>query len=71
MTKKKERPKYIAMRDLALQQLKSGQSLTGKGGIFEPIVKEFLENALAAEMDAYLDEEESQIKSILLILFVN
>jgi len=34
------------------------KSLTGKGGIFEPIVKEFLESALAAEMDSHLDEEE-------------
>ena len=39
MTKKKETPEYIAMRDLALEQLKSGKSLTGKGGVFEPIIK--------------------------------
>jgi len=58
MANKKESPEYIAMRDLALEQLKSGQSLTGKGGVFEPIIKEFLENALEAEMDAHLDEEE-------------
>lgn len=56
--RKKETPEYIAMRDLALEQLKRGQSLTGKGGIFEPIVKEFLESALEAEMDVHLDEEE-------------
>jgi len=58
MTKKKESPEYIAMRDLALEQLKSGKSLTGKGGVFEPIIKEFLENDLEAGMDAHLDEEE-------------
>jgi len=58
MGRKKESAEYIAMRDLALQQLKSGQSLTGKGGVFEPIVKEFLESALSAEMDAHLDESE-------------
>lgn len=56
--RKKETPEYIAMRDLALEQLKSGKSLTGKGGFFEPIIKEFLESALEAEMDAHLDEEE-------------
>jgi transposase-like protein len=56
--RKKETPEYIAMRDLALEQLKSGQSLTGKGGIFEPIIKDFIESALEAEMNAHLDEEE-------------
>jgi transposase-like protein len=56
--RKKETPEYIAMRDLALEQLKSGKSLTGKGGIFEPIVKEFIESALEAEMDVHLNEEE-------------
>ena len=54
----KETPEYLAMRDLALEQLKSGQSLTGKGGIFEPIIKDFIESALEAEMNAHLDEEE-------------
>jgi len=58
MARKKESSEYKAMRDLALQQLKSGQSLTGKGGVFEPIVKEFLESALQSEMDAHLDEAE-------------
>lgn len=56
--KKKESPEYIAMRDLALKQLKSGKSLTGEGGVFAPIIKEFIENALAAEMETHLDEEE-------------
>lgn len=56
--KKKESPEYIAMRDLALKQLKSGKSLTGEGGIFAPIIKEFLESALAAEMETHLGEEE-------------
>ena len=46
------------MRDLALEQLKSGKSLTGKGGIFEPIIKEFLESALEAEMDTHLSEDQ-------------
>ncbi len=58
MGRRKESPEYKAMRDLALEQLKRGQSLTGKGGVFEPIVKEFLESALQAEMDAHLDPAE-------------
>jgi len=58
MIDKKETPEYIAMRDLALAQLNSGKSLTGKGGIFEPIVKEFIESALDAEMDIHLRGKE-------------
>lgn len=53
-----ERRKDLAMRDLALEQLRSGKSLTGKGGVFAPIINEFLENALSAEMESHLDEEE-------------
>lgn len=59
--KKKESPEYIAMRDVALQQLKSGKSLTGEGGIFAPIIKEFLESALSAEMESHLDEDERNL----------
>ena len=55
---KKESPEYIAMRDLALTQLRSGKSLTGEGGVFAPIIKEFLESSLSAEMESHLDEEE-------------
>jgi len=56
--KKKETPEYRAMRDLALDQLRSGKSLTGEGGVFAPIIKEFLESALSAEMEDHLSEEE-------------
>ncbi|MFV0505358.1 MAG: IS256 family transposase, partial [Bacteroidales bacterium] len=55
---KKESAEYIAMRDLALSQLKSGKSLTSEGGVFSPIIKEFLESALSAEMEVHLDAEE-------------
>jgi transposase-like protein len=55
---KKESADYIAMRDLALSQLRSGKSLTGEGGVFSPIIKEFLESALSAEMEGHLDDEE-------------
>jgi putative transposase len=53
---RKETPEYRAMRDLALEQLRSGKSLTGEGGVFAPIIKEFLESALSAE--DHLSEEE-------------
>jgi putative transposase len=61
MAKKKESAEYIAMRDLALEQLKNGKSLTGKDGVFAPILKEFLESALEAEMEEHLSDEERSL----------
>jgi putative transposase len=40
----------------AIEQLKSGQSLTGKGGILTPLIKKILEAALEGEMDSHLSE---------------
>jgi len=51
-------PEFKSLRDQALKQLLSGQSLTGKDGVFEPLLKQFLESALEAEMDVHLDEKE-------------
>jgi putative transposase len=53
-----ESEEFKAMRTLALEQLMSGKSLTGKGGAFAPLLKEFLETALDAEMHSHLDENE-------------
>ena len=61
MTDKKETPEYVAMRNLALEQLRSGKSLTGKGGVFAPIIKDFLETALSAEMETPLDDQERDL----------
>ncbi|MFA7491341.1 MAG: IS256 family transposase [Mariniphaga sp.] len=55
-----ESEEYKAMRAKALAQLRSGESLTGKDGAFAPLIKEFIETALQAEMDAHLDPEERQ-----------
>lgn len=52
---------YQLMRDKALAQLRSGESLTGKDGSFGPLLKEFLEAALDGEMSSHLDESERQI----------
>lgn len=46
------------MRDKALQQLMSGQSLTGKDGVFAPLLQQFLESALEGEMSSHLTELE-------------
>lgn len=54
---------FKEMRDKALDQLKSGKSLTGEGGVFEPMLKQFLESALESEMDEYLDDSQRSKKN--------
>ncbi|MBK5245234.1 MAG: IS256 family transposase [Eubacteriaceae bacterium] len=53
-----ESEEFKMMRDKALQQLMSGQSLTGKDGVFAPLLKQFLESALEGEIASHLDEHE-------------
>lgn len=48
------------LQSKALYQLKSGQSLFGKGGAFAPMLKQFLEAALESEMEGHLDEHERE-----------
>lgn len=55
-----ESEEFKKMQKLALEQLRSGQSLTGKGGAFAPLMKQFLETALAVEMEEHLSEEERE-----------
>lgn len=53
-----ESEEFKAMQAKALAQLKAGQSLTGKDGAFAPLLKQFLEAALDAEMNQHLDGDE-------------
>jgi putative transposase len=55
-----ERTEFEQMRDQALEQLLKGQSLTGKDGVFAPLLQQFLESALEAEMNSHLKDEERQ-----------
>jgi transposase-like protein len=55
-----ESEEFKKMQKLALEQLRSGQSLTGKGGAFAPLLKQFLETALAVEMEEHLSEDERE-----------
>lgn len=58
--KKQHSPEYEALKTKALQQFKEGKSLLGKDGAFAPLLKEFLEEALQAEMESHLEEERPQ-----------
>ncbi len=53
-----ELEEFKAMQAKALKQLRSGESLTGKDGVFGPLLKQFIETALEAEMEAHLDAFE-------------
>jgi putative transposase len=49
---------YEALKKKTLEQFRSGKSLFGKDGAFAPMLKDFLETALQAEMDDHLDDEQ-------------
>ena len=48
------------LKQKTLEQFKSGKSLFGKDGAFAPILKEFIEAALEAEMEAHLSKETEE-----------
>ncbi len=54
---------YELMQEKALKQLKSGKSMLGKDGAFTPLLKQFLETALQAEMEEHLSEVERSKKN--------
>lgn len=58
-----ESKEFTEMRDKALEQLMSGKSLLGKDGALAPILQQFLESALEAEMEEHLDEQERSKKN--------
>ena len=57
---KKKNEEYEALKKKALEQFKTGQPLLGKDGAFAPLLKEFLESVLDAEVEEHLDEGERQ-----------
>ena len=55
MKTEKESFDYESLKTKALEQLRTGKSLYGKDGAFAPLLKDFLESALEAELEAHLD----------------
>ena len=47
---------YNEFKADAIEKIKSGQPLTGKGGILTPLLKELLESALEGELESHLSE---------------
>jgi transposase-like protein len=52
--KNDELGEYESLKKKVLEQFRSGKSLTGKGGAFAPLLKQFIEIALESELDAHL-----------------
>lgn len=52
---------YNELREKALKQFRQGKSLFGKDGAFAPLLKNFLEEALEAEMNNHLDQETREL----------
>lgn len=49
---------YEAFKKEARSRLKNGQTLLGKEGVFTPLLKEFLEEAMEGELEAHIEEDE-------------
>jgi putative transposase len=49
---------FEAFKKQAATRLKSGESLLGKDGVFTPLLKEFLEEALEGELEAHIEQVE-------------
>ncbi len=55
---------YNEFKAEAIEKIKSGQPLTGKGGILTPLLKELLESALEGELESHLlENRESGISN--------
>jgi len=49
---------FEAFKKTAAARLKKGDSLLGKEGVFTPLLKEFLEEALSGELDVHIEDSE-------------
>jgi transposase-like protein len=63
MEKKKEAFDYEALKKKTLEQFRSGKDLFSKGGAFAPLLKDFLEAALQAELEEHLDQEAPELNN--------
>lgn len=63
MEKKKEAFDYEALKKKTLEQFRSGKDLFSKGGAFAPLLKDFLEAALQAELEEHLDQEDPEVNN--------
>lgn len=60
MEQKKQAFDYEALKKKTLEQVRSGKGLFSKGGAFAPLLKDFLEAALQAELEDHLADEPDE-----------
>ena len=60
MEKQSQTDDYESIKKKALEQFRSGKSLTGKGGAFAALLKQFLEAALQAELEEHLSSDDPE-----------
>ncbi len=53
---------YEEFRQQAIAKIKQGKGISGKDGVFTPLIKEFLESALSEELSSHLLIESEDIK---------
>lgn len=58
--KMKEKFDYDSFEKTSIERLKKGEALLGKEGILTPLLKQFLEKAMEAELDYHLSTEEGK-----------
>jgi transposase-like protein len=51
---------YEEFRQQAIAKIKQGKGISGKDGIFTPLIKEFLESALSEELSSHLLNEKEE-----------
>lgn len=61
--KKEEKFDFEAFAKEAADQLRQKKPLTGKDGVFTPLIKRVIEAALEGEMDAHLEETRQENKN--------
>lgn len=50
---------FEAFKKQATSRIKKGETLLGKDGVFTPLLKEFLEEAMNGELEAHIEEQEA------------
>jgi len=59
----KEKFDFEAFKREAIEKLRNKQPISGKDGIFQPLLKELLETVLEAEIDNHLGEDERALNN--------
>ena len=51
---------FEAFKKDAIEKLKQGKKINGSDGVFQPLLKHFLEAAMEAEIEVHLNRDERE-----------